>query len=392
MTEEVNLLDVFNTIIKNKKIILRITIVSSVAIVITMFATTKLPESINFLPNEYTAQSLIKLNENASTNGASSLINSSGLGSMAGLLGVGNGKNTNVAWAIRLSKSRNVLDEIGYEFNLKNLYFENSKNPTLDIRNFLKEKLIVQQDDKTGGLIIKFTDKNKKLSADIVNKLVTILEMAFLNIDLENNQNNIEIMFKKIQSKEIFIEKLVEDLTNFQEKHNILEPNVMSAELTKQIMELRSSVNVKESELHFLQENFSPNSPKVLNKQLELEGAKNLLFNLENGIGSADVPSLKEMPFILVEYEKKRAYIEAQRKIYASLLQQYELMRLKQSGTTAIFQVIEKAEIPLVKSGPYRGKICIFVFLIAFVFSILLVFVKEFCINLYNSRKKIEGE
>ena len=387
--KELSFADLLFVIKKYKKEIIRFNLIVIFLCLCVCLSSVFLPESINFLPNKFTATSLIKINGNDSSSGLSNMISSSGMGAMAGLMGISvPNSNSNAAWAIELAKSRTVLDQISKEFDLQKIYSRKSKHPIVDTRKSLLENLVIEENEDTGSLVIKYTDINKKLAADIVNKFVDILEKSFKEIDSDSNKNKIDLIFQKIQNKENLILTLVNDLTSFQVRNNIIEPYVMSSELTKQIMQLRSAVNLKESELDFAKDFFSSNSPKVINKELELESAKRLLADLESGKGSAEIPSLQEMPLLLVEYEKKKTYIEAQRTIYSGLLQEYELIKLRQSGTSATFQVIEKAEVPLIKSKPSRGKICIVVAFISFFFSIIISFIKDFCFKLQSNSQR----
>lgn len=382
--ESINLLEIFSVLIKHRKLIITLTLLSVVLVLIFSVLSLILPNDKSFLPNEYTGKSIVKINSDSSSDNISTMINASGMGSMAGLLGISTGGNSNAAWAIELCKTRTVLDEITNEFDLQEKYTRKSKYPVVDARKMILKNLNIEESEDTGSLIIKYTDKDKYLAANIVNKLVDILEASFSKIDKKNNETDIAILFKKVNDKKIYIKQLVDQLTEFQKRYDILDPYIMSEEITRKAMDLRSNVNSKESELDFLKSNFSSNSPKVFNKELELQAAKKLLEDVQEGRGSAKIPALSEMPGLIVEYEEKKTYIDAQRAIYTALLQQYEMLRLKQTGTTPTFQVIEKAEIPLIKSGPSRGKICIIVTFIGFFFSIVLAFLKEFWLNLKN--------
>ena len=75
-------------------------------------------------------------------------------------------------------------------------------------------------------------------------------------------------------------------------------------------------------------------------------------------------------------------------------IQQFEILKLQSGGSGPMFQIIEYAEIPEMKSGPSRGKLCIIVTFAAFFFSIFIVFVKEAWNNLKKdpeNMRKLKG-
>lgn len=375
---EINLIEIFHTILKNKKFIIIFNIIIVILVLLFSIISLVLPNDISYLPNEFTAISIVKLKNNSSSNGISTMLNNSGLNAVAGLMGVKDTGNSNASWAIEMGRSRTVIDEISAEFNLTHRYAEGSKNKVYDTRKIILENLLIEESEDTGALVIQYTDIDKNLCTSIVNKIVEILENFFNQLDEEYNMWDSDILLKQLEAKENEIRVLTSDLTDFQAKYNIVDPYVMAEEITKKIMELRTTVNKLQSELEFMKSNFSLNSPEIFKKELELESTKKILSDIEQGKGDASMPSLSEIPHILVEYQEKKTYIEAQVKIYTGLMQQYELLRLKQNGTSPTFQVIEKAEIPLMKSGPSRGKICILVSFIGFFLSIILCFVKDF--------------
>ncbi len=74
--------------------------------------------------------------------------------------------------------------------------------------------------------------------------------------------------------------------------------------------------------------------------------------------------------------EQKRIELElsAQQEVYKSLRSQMELLKVKMSTETPVFQILERATVPDMKSGPSRGKLCIIVTFAAFFISVFLAF------------------
>jgi LPS O-antigen subunit length determinant protein (WzzB/FepE family) len=80
-------------------------------------------------------------------------------------------------------------------------------------------------------------------------------------------------------------------------------------------------------------------------------------------------------PNIALETRRINMELNAQQQIYTQLKVQLELTNTAIASETPIFQVLETAKVPDLKSSPSRGIICIIVILGAFFFSVFLAFV-----------------
>jgi uncharacterized protein involved in exopolysaccharide biosynthesis len=78
---------------------------------------------------------------------------------------------------------------------------------------------------------------------------------------------------------------------------------------------------------------------------------------------------------VTLETTRLEIELEAQKEVYTQLKVQYELVKLELSSEMPIFQILEVAEVPDMKSGPSRGLICIIVVFAAGFFAVFLAFV-----------------
>jgi hypothetical protein len=78
---------------------------------------------------------------------------------------------------------------------------------------------------------------------------------------------------------------------------------------------------------------------------------------------------------ITMETRRINMELNTQQQIYAQLKVQLELINTAIASETPVFQVLETARVPDLKSGPSRGRLCILVTLGAFFVSLLMVFV-----------------
>ena len=394
--KQVDLIDLLIFVKKHFKIIFGVTFLSGLFCLITMIISLLLPHEKSFLPNEFTGQSIVRINDNNSSGGLSGMMGSSGIGSMAGLMGMTLPENYSLsAWAIELATSRTVLDGISESFDLVTLYSNDSKYPIVDTRKEITERIEIKESKDTGALVIKYTDMDKYLAANVVNKLVEILEKEFSKIDYNSNAAQKKVVEDKLKNCELTIDELQQEIYQYQVENDIIDPRKMAEELSRKVMALKSNLTAKRTELNMAMQNNHPSSPIVTQKQIEVESLEKIVKSLEEGTEDKDFHSVKELPKIVIEFEEKCRLLEAQTIIYSTLLKEYELLKFKEDGTAPTFQVIERAEIPLIKSGPSRMMICVIVTFIGFFFSLAIAFIKDYFDNIKNDPKamqRLKGE
>jgi len=77
---------------------------------------------------------------------------------------------------------------------------------------------------------------------------------------------------------------------------------------------------------------------------------------------------------LTIEQKRYELELEAQQEVYKQLRSQYELLKVQMETEAPVFQILERASVPDIKSGPSRGKLCIIVTFAAFFISVFLAF------------------
>lgn len=81
------------------------------------------------------------------------------------------------------------------------------------------------------------------------------------------------------------------------------------------------------------------------------------------------------IPAITLETTKLQMELDAQTEVYKQLKIQYELLKVEMASDTPVFQILERPELPEIKSGPSRGMYCIIATFAAGFLSLFLAFV-----------------
>jgi uncharacterized protein involved in exopolysaccharide biosynthesis len=301
--DEISLIDLFAVLLHYKKMIIGITVFAAVAAVTFALISRALPVDISPLPNKYTPEAIMLINNSSSqAGGLGSMLSSSGLGGLASLAGVNvPGASSYSDLATYLATSNMVLDAVAKKFDIVHRY-KIKKFPVSAARKLLKGKIKAKYDEKSRVFTIDCTDTDPAFARDIVNFVVDDIEGLFTSLGLDKD-------------------KL--------EKEN-LEKNIASAyaEIGK------------------------------LNKEA---------FELgRNGAGPGQSFTLESNRIQMEE--------QVQKELYTQLRVQYESLKVKMASESPVFQVLQKAAIPDMKSGPSRGLLCIIITFAAFFLAVFLAF------------------
>ncbi|MBA7680810.1 hypothetical protein ES703_89131 [subsurface metagenome] len=133
------------------------------------------------------------------------------------------------------------------------------------------------------------------------------------------------------------------------------------------LADLRSQLILKEMEIKNYTQFTKIEDPVLIRLKAERDNILELIEQKERDFSRKDLPALS------LEFARLRMALDIQTRIFESLSEQYEIIKLTLESEP-VFQVLELAEVPDIKSGPSRSKICMVTVLIAFAGSIILAF------------------
>ena len=247
--DEISLLDLFAVLWHRKVMIIVITLIAMVGVVVYSVVSLMLPPEKSFLPNKYTPEAQMLINDsNSSGNSLSSALSSSGLGSLASLAGVNvQGGSSNSALAGYLVQSNTILDAVVDKFGLIERY-KIEKYPRTSSRTALKKILLSSFDDDTGVFSVKFTDTDPEFARDVVNFVVDLLEERFLDMGIDKNRLSKANLEANIKNSYEEILKLQKQITEIERSvSNVYSANgtpsiVMDASMVKMELEVQEKI------------------------------------------------------------------------------------------------------------------------------------------------------
>lgn len=207
--DEIDLLDLFAVLWRRKWLIFGLTILFALGAVAYSIGSLLLPPEKSYMPNLYTPQALMLINDASSSGGLSSMLSSSGLGGLASLAGVSvPSGSSNSGLAVYLTGTNTFLDSIVDEFDIIERY-EIKKSFRAESRKELKKNLSAKFDEKSGVFSISFTDKDPAFAQRVVNYAVSYLENRFNEMGIDKNKlskENLEANIKNTYNEIIKLE------------------------------------------------------------------------------------------------------------------------------------------------------------------------------------------
>lgn len=284
-------------------------------------------------------------------------------------------KNTNDLY-IALLKTRGVSDYVATKLDLMKSYKVESRET---MREILKQGLRVQDDRRSGIIIIGFTHRNPQIAADIVNAYVEGLQN--LNNSLAVTEASQRRLFFEDQLK-IAKENLIrseDSLKSFQQRTGTIKIDDETKAVMGTVAEMRAKVSAKEVELRVMRAYATAQNPDMQRLQTETSALKEELLKLESKTGLDDdsLPTVGKMSALGTEYVRKMRDYRYSESLYEIFMRQFEAAKLDEAKDAALVQIVEKAEVPESRISPKRRNIVFRTGALVFLFSIGLVILKS---------------
>jgi capsule polysaccharide export protein KpsE/RkpR len=377
----ISLLDLISVLVKRKWLIFITTVLAAVLIVLYSLYTLRAPADarFNFLPNFYRPTVKVRLvSEDKSS--ISSLLGGSDLGILASIAGAPSGGSSSADLAQALIAGNRIVDELVEEFDIIER-FGIEEHPRTNSRLVVTSALDTEYNAATGILTISFEHVDKVFATEILTSAVSKLESFFDELTMKGVIEKKHFLEESIAQYEEELRNAQQALINFQTRNNIIDITLQTESQLATLAALESQILVKETELATLKENRRSDDPEVLNVTRELNLLKTrrdiTKLGQQNGESRLDIP-LSELPGLSAIYANLMGDIEILQVIYSSLRSQFETTKIEEKDNSERFQIIEQAEIPEMKAGPSRGRICIIVTMAAFFLSIFASFIFEY--------------
>lgn len=364
--EEINILELLRVIVRQRALIIRVTLVVALISVITSLC----------MKSVYTAKASILPPQKDMAGGAAAAL----LGQLGGLgdlaTGLSGGGSSGLYMGIL--KSRSVADAVIQRMDLhKELKTKNQD----DTRKKLK-KIVQFKAGKDGIIDITAELDDPARAAKLANVFIEELQKKSLTLNLTKAGLERNFLEKRLTVVKQELKTAEESMKNFQEQHKTIKADTQAALAIGGIAQLNAEIVLTEVKLAALRSSMTDESPQVKNLLAILSQLKGQLASKSGGSSDGVIPSVGAAPSIGVEYVRRLRDLKVQEAIFEQLTKQYELAKLNEARDTSTLQVLDEAVPPLRRSKPMRSLIVMLSGFSAFFCSILYVLIREYLVKL----------
>ncbi len=370
---EINILDVLYTLVREKWTIIKIVgSITLIALVVSLVWPVTYKSSAMILPPK------------------SGSILPGGLGGLlSGNLGqMGMGTATvNSEAALSILKSRSLQEEIIERFNYREVYGTD-----------IKEVLVRQIDQNTsvdeqreGGfgfsplitVSISFKDRDAERAQQVVDFYITRLKEIIRDINKTYAESSYRMVERRYQQNLVDIEAAELALKEFQEKYGIFEVEEQGRILVDNIAQLKAKSTELDIQIAVLRESYSENQAQLQNlirTRQEVERTINELLRQSDTSDAAEefvFFPLDRMPELALEYFRLYREVMIQNKVLEAIYPQVQYQEMMITGEGATIQIIDPPNFPTYKDSPKRALIVLAGMLFSIFLALIVVFYRE---------------
>jgi uncharacterized protein involved in exopolysaccharide biosynthesis len=392
--DTISLLDLIVVLARRWRLIFFATFFAAIGIVLFSIYTVRMPPNspYNPLPNVYEPSSQVLLNDPSTGGGLSSALSSGDLGVIAGLAGISGGSDNSAALAQALISGNWIVDQIVDEFGLLEQYAD-SENPKTSARNAVRGSLTAEFDAGSGILLVKFKSIDPVFATDVLLRVIELLEARFTFLTRDDARSRSEAIEIQLSQLEDDVDRARDNFAAFQRRYGVIDPVAQSS----QTLELIAGYRVQLFDLELERQQVlryveNPEDPQILRVDREIELLDELVHELETGFAVYSPLSIPrdQLGQITVQYLDLQRDLQLKQEIYFTFQAEKVRAQIETQDTSRVFQVIEPAEVPEVKTSPSRAMICIIVTITAFFLSVFLAFVLEYFHKAHDDPREAE--
>ena len=299
------------------------------------------------------------------------------------------GQRPPAALYVGILKSRSVADALNEKFDLKNLY---DLDYIEDVYLELEERVAIEISKKDQLVIVSVRDRDPQRAADMANAYVDKLDQ--INRRLVITEGKRKRLFLEDRLKEVRADlgKAEMELKTFQEKHHLVSIEEQAKAAIEGAAEIKSQIIAAQTELEVLKQFGTEKQREAVMLNARIKELQNQLAAIGKGkrpendatgsypkVQATDFYlSFDDLPRLGLQLMRLTREAKLQEKLYELITAQYEIARIEEAKDVDTIQVLDRAVPPQKKDSPKRTRIVLVSTFLAFIGSILAVFVKHY--------------
>ena len=362
---EISLLDLLIVLVRRGRDLLAGTVAAVVLATIVSF----------FLPNRFTATTIILPPQQNSSSAIALLGQLGSANPLASLAGSGLGLKNPNDLQVAMLKSRTVEDAMIDRFNLVTRYRELRKS---DARKAFENVTDIENGIKDGLIRISVTDKDPTRAAEMANAYVDEYKKLSATIAVtEASQRRLFFEQQLVQAKENLADA-EEALKRTQQKTGLIQLDGQARAVIESVAQLRGQMAAKEVQIRAMHEFAAEGNPDLRLAEQELAGLRSELARMGSGSSSGDFLMPKgSVPQAGLDYVRKLRDMKYSETIFELLAKQFEIAKIDEARQGSVVQLVDKAVVPDKKSFPNRVLIVVCSTIAGLVLAIFWVLFSE---------------
>jgi len=266
--------------------------------------------------------------------------------------------------------SRTALTKVINKFNLIDYYEINEYKMDKTLKAFRND---ISADPNEFGMIdFSVINKDPKVSAEIANYMVELVDSLNITLNIERAKNNRMFVEKRYLQNISDLKKAEDSLYKFQKKYGIVAVPEQLEVTVKAAAEIETELFKKEIEAFFIEQTYGKNSIQYAGVEAEIKLIKDKVNELKNSndlySSSNILYPFREMPDIAIKYLRTFRDVEIQQSILEFVLPMYEQAKVEEQKSIPTVLIVDEAVPPQLKYSPKRSLIVLgFLFLFSFI-------------------------
>ena len=348
-------------LLRYRWLIVGMTLLGAIGAVVFSIITLRLPPERSPLPNRYRAQATLLLGEDPTEGGVSAVLESMGM-TVPGGGGVTTGR-----LLMQVLGSRSYLDNVIERANVVEYYGLHGASRTVR-RAVVSANAGFGYNDRSGMLTISYEAIHPEYARDVVDAMIRELGDWVRERGVLTRGRTLVALQDTLAEVEREMAAIEDEIRLFQQRYGVLSINELATSQSTMLRGLETElVQLERAIRTHTQRTRIENDPELIRLRSERETVAQLIRDIEAGFagGNRTMPPRSELPELARQLGRLETDLAIQRRIATSLQEQYEIARLS-AETSAAFTVLEPAETPDQKVGPFRGQLSMLITLAAF--------------------------
>lgn len=337
----IDLVEVFRTVARGKKLIAKMTIASvSLAIAIAFLLPPRYTSSTSFIPPSL---------------GNNSSMMSAIVGQLSPLGGgdlFGAGKTSGELYA-GILRSRSVTGDLVKRFDLMKVYGVKRESQA---EKALQGSTAITIDTKSAIVTVNVTAKSPELAQNVAAAYMDALRQTNGRLALGQSSQRRMFFEQQLAREKNDLEDAEVEFKKTEESSGLIAPSGQTEAQFRTIAETQAQLAARQVQLAALRQSSTEQNPEVIRLRSEIEDLQAQLERLQRGNqkrSAINIPT-SQVPEAQLQYVRKQREVKYHEALFEMLAKQFEAARLDEAHDAPVIQVLDSASYPDIKSSPRR--------------------------------------